>query len=275
MKFGLNQAGFPADDFAETCEIVSSAGYDGVEPNYTTDGRITTEDGRRDMKRIATDYGLDIPAVSTILHWEYPLSSTDEETRQRGIQLGKSMIDAAAAFDADDVLIVPAAIEPETPYEQAYDLAMDSMTELVRYAANHDVTVAVENVQNNFLYSPGEFEQFVSTLSDVGPVGVYLDVGNGFRWGLPNRWIRELGDWISKVHVKDWRKESHVPTYPLQGDIDWNSVCEALADIRYDGWISAEVPAYQSHPHRMPRQVLDNMTYLFDPIDANTEVDGA
>ena len=275
MKFGLNQAGFPADDFAKTCEIVSAAGYDGVEPNYTTNGAIVTEDGQRDMKRIATDYGLDIPAVSTILHWEYPLSSTDEATRQRGIELGRSMIDAAATFDADDVLIVPAAIDSETPYEQAYDLAVDSMTELVRYAADRDVTVAVENVQNNFLYSPAEFEQFVSALSDVGPVGVYLDIGNGFRWGLPNRWIRELGDWISKVHVKDWRKESHVSTYPLQGDIDWNSVCEALASVGYDGWISAEVPPYQSHPHRMPGQVLDNMAYLFDPIDANAAGDRA
>lgn len=273
MKYGLNQAGFPTDDFRETCEIVSAAGYDGIEPNYDTDETIATEDGRREMKRVATEHGLEIPAVSTLLHWDYPLSSLDDATRRRGIELGKEMIDAAAAFGADEVLIVPAVVESSTPYEQAYDLAKESVSELVRYGDDADVTVAIENVQNDFLYSPAEFRRFVDALSDAGPVGVYFDVGNGFRWGLPNRWIRELADLITKVHVKDWRTEAHLPTYPLQGDIDWESVREALLDVGYDGWITAEVPSYESHPHRMPPQVLDNVTYLFDSVaDSSSEV---
>jgi L-ribulose-5-phosphate 3-epimerase len=263
-KYGLNQAGFPTDDFAETCEIVSAAGYDGVEPNYTMNGPITTEDGRHEMKRAAESNGLSIPAVSTLHHWEYPLSSLDEEVRQEGLSISKGMVDAAAAFDADEVLIVPAVIEPSAPYERCYDRALTSVRRLARYGADRGVGIAVENVQNDFLYSPGEFRRFVDAASDAGPVSVYFDVGNGFRWGLPDRWIRELGERISKVHVKDWLTDAHRPTYPLQGDIDWQSVGDALAGIDYDGWITAEVPPYNSFPERMPAQVLETIEFLFD-----------
>jgi L-ribulose-5-phosphate 3-epimerase len=264
MNYGLNQAGFPTDDFERTCDIVSTAGYDGVEPNYTADGAITTDAGRREMKRVAAANDLAIPAVSTILYWEYPLSSPDDETRERGIEIGKETVDAAATFDADEVLVVPAVVEPSAEYDACYDRALESVRELVRYAAERDVRVAIENVQNDFLYSPSEFGRFLDAAADAGPVTAYFDIGNGFRWGLPNRWIRELGEHISKIHVKDWLTDAHRPTYPLQGDIDWESVVDALAAIEYDGWITAEVPPYPSSPERMPAQVLENVRYLFD-----------
>lgn len=264
MRFGLNQAGFPTDDFGETCELLAAAGYDGVEPNYVTDGPISTEDGRREMKRAVEANGLTIPAVSSLLYWEQPLSSLDEATRQEGLTVGKQLIDAAATFDADDVLLVPAVIEPADPYDRCYDRALESVRELARYGSDRDVGIAVENVPNNFLYSPSEFRQFLEAASDSGAVSMYFDVGNGYRNGLPGRWIRELGEYISKVHVKDWLTDAHRPTYPLQGDIDWKSVVDALEAIEYDGWITAEVPPYSSFPRRMPAQILDDLEFLFD-----------
>ena len=270
MNFGLNQAGFPTDDFTETCNVLASAGYDGIEPNYTADGPITDPDGRRKMKRAAETHDLSIPAVSTVRHWEYPLSSLDEPTRQKGLEISREMIDAAASFNADEVLVVPAVIDPGVPYKRCYDRALESVRELAGYGAERGVRIAVENVQNDFLYSPSELKAFVDAAAEAGPVSVYFDVGNGLRWGLPDRWITELGDHISKVHVKDWVTDSHRVTYPLHGDVDWPSVVDALSEIDYDGWITAEVPPYESFPHRMPAQVLENMKFLFE----NTDIPG-
>lgn len=269
MKYGLNQAGFPADDFEENCAIVSAAGYDGIEPNYVDDGPITTEDGRRAMHEAVERYDLDVPAVSTTLNWEYPLSSSDDEVRRRGVEIGREMIDAASVLGADEILLVPARIEAGADYEAAYERAVESTRELARYGSDVGVTVAVENVQNDFLYSPQEFRTFVERVESAGPVSVYFDVGNGLRWGLPDRWIRELDGYISRVHVKDWLADAHRVTYPLQGDVDWASVTEAIDAIDYDGWITAEVPPYPSHPRRMPRQVLENIRFLFEGARAN------
>ncbi|MFC7157311.1 sugar phosphate isomerase/epimerase family protein [Halomarina halobia] len=264
MKFGMNGAGFPTDDFADACAVLASAGYDGVEPNYAADGPIATEEGRRAMRRAAESNGLSIPAVSTTLHWEYPLSSPNEGTRRRGLAIGEGMIDAAAALGADEVLIVPAVVEPSASYGRCYERALDAVRDLARYGDDRGVGIAVENVQNDFLYSPGELARFVERAGEAGPVSVYFDVGNGLRWGLPDRWIRELGARISRVHVKDWLTDAHRPTYPLQGDVDWPSVVDALAEIGYDGWITAEVPPYRSSPRRMPAQVIENLRYLFE-----------
>ncbi|MCO8245527.1 MULTISPECIES: sugar phosphate isomerase/epimerase family protein [unclassified Haladaptatus] len=266
-RYGLNQAGFPASEIETTCEILADAGYDGVEPNYREGGLLTTADGRERVREAADGNGLTVPAVSTTLHWEYPLSSADDEKRGRGIDIACEMVDAAATLGADEVLIVPARIFPGAGYDADYRRAVESVRGIAGYAADAGVGVAVENVQNDFLYSPREFVEFLEAVEDSGPVSAYFDVGNGFRWGLPDRWIRGLGDWISKVHVKDWLTDAHRPTYLLQGDIDWDSVVAALSDVGYDGWISAEIPPYNSAPHRMPPDELDTMRYLFEPSD--------
>lgn len=263
----MNQAGFPSEVFEETCRILSTEGFDGIEPNYTEEGEISHQDGRAAMRDVILDSELTVPAVSTTLQWEYPLSSTDDELRNRGIEIGKEMIDVAAEFGADDVLIVPAYLLPGDDYDTAYNLAVHGVRELANYGADRDIGLAIENVQNNFCYSPNELASFVEDVASSGSVSVYFDVGNGYRWGLPERWIRVLGEYISKVHVKDWDTNAHQPTYLLQGDIDWSSVTNALADIDYDGWITAEIPPYELYPERMPGQVIENMKFLFEDLE--------
>jgi hexulose-6-phosphate isomerase len=264
MRFGLNQAGFPSEDFEETCSILADAGYDGVEPNVERSGPLTTEEGRRNAAQAVDTHDLRVPAISTISHWEYPLSTDDEDRRQVGLEISRDMIDAAAALDAEDVLIVPAVIEPGTDYGPAYDRAVDSVRDLADYAADRDVTVAIENVQNNFLPSPDEFAAFLDDVDRTDSVAAYFDVGNALRSGLPDRWLRTLGSRISKIHVKDWLTDAHRVTYPPQGDVDWVSVINAIEAVEYDGWITAEVPPYPSFPERMPADVLDTLRFLFE-----------
>lgn len=264
MQYGLNQSGFPSDDFERTCSNLAAAGYDGVEPNVERSGPLTTAAGRRDVARTVDEYGLCVPAVSTISHWDYPLSSDDEDLRRIGLEIGRDMIDAAAALDAEDALIVPAVIDEGAAYDRGYERAVESVRELVRHAAERDVTVAIENVQNNFLPSPEEFVAFLDEVEDAGPVAAYFDVGNALRSGLPSRWLRTLDGRISKIHVKDWITDAHRVTYPLQGDVDWERVIDAVEAIEYDGWITAEVPPYPSSPERMPEQVLDNLRFIFE-----------
>jgi len=264
MRYGLNQAGFPADEFAETCSILAATGYDGVEPNVERDGPLTTEAGRQAAAEAVATHDLRVPAISTISHWEYPLSSADDELREIGLEISRDMIDAAAALSAEDVLIVPAMIEDGATYDADYERAVQSVRELAGYAADRGVGVAIENVQNNFLPSPDEFAAFLDDVEDAGPVGAYFDVGNALRSGLPSRWLHALEGRIAKIHVKDWLTDAHRVTYPPQGDVNWKRVLDAVDAIGYDGWITAEVPAYPSFPERMPADLLDTMQFLFE-----------
>ncbi|WP_266079990.1 sugar phosphate isomerase/epimerase family protein [Haladaptatus caseinilyticus] len=258
--------GFPETSLQTNAELLAAAGYDGIEPNLTVDGPLWDDEVVDEFADRVDELGLDVPAVSTTIHWEQQLSSADEETRMAGVEAGERMIKVADTLDAGAVLIVPAIVDEETSYDTAYDRALDSVRRLAEVGAQNDVVVCVENVWNNFLLSPLEFARFIDQASESGPVGAYFDVGNVKRFGHPEQWIRILGERIERIHVKDYRADVDTIdafTYPLEGDVDWTAVTEALLAIGYDGWVTAEVPPYRTAPERMPPRVCSDLNYLF------------
>lgn len=263
MHFGFNDVGFPHDDRAENIAAIAEAGYDGVELTLDEDGALADPAIREDLLAMTEEHGLEIPSVHTLTFWEYPLTSTDEETRREGIEQATRFIEAAADLGAEVALVVPGVVDESTPYDEAYENSLESMHELAGVAADHDVTLAVENVWNKFLLTPREFAEFVDDAARSGPVDAYFDVGNILRFGYPEQWIRILGDRIVAVHVKDFDQSDEVFTYPLQGDVDWEAVAAALDDIGYDGWIAPEVSPYETNGEQMPAQVLDNLRTVF------------
>jgi hexulose-6-phosphate isomerase len=267
MRFGLNAMCFPADDPDENFAIAADAGYDGVEPSLSVDEHLGEERAVVDLADAADDRGLDVPTTLTPGFWEYPLTSTDPETRERGIEVGEQLVAAADTLGADTVLVVPGQVTADTPYDEAYENALDGVREIAGTAADRGVTLAVENVWNDFLYSPLEFADFVDAAAEAGPVGAYFDVGNVLRFGYPDQWIDILGERIEAVHVKDYDAEVDTIdgfTYPLQGHVPWTDVADALEGIGYDGWVTPEVPPYETMGERMPAQVLSNLRAVFE-----------
>jgi hexulose-6-phosphate isomerase len=266
MQFGLNEMAFPHDDRAEAFAVAADAGYDGVEPALDHEDELGNPDALADLRALADDHDLAIPSVLSGLFWEYPLSSTDPETRRRGVELGRELLRAADELGADTVLVVPASIDEDTPYEAGYENALAGVQELAGLADELGLILAVENVWNDFLYSPLEYRSFVASAAEAGPVGAYFDVGNALRFGRPEDWIDVLGDHLAAVHVKDYDTDVDTIdgfTYPLQGDVDWDAVVDALDDADYDGWVTPEVPPYETRGERMPAQVLDNLRAVF------------
>jgi len=266
MEFALNAACFPADDAEKNLQVATEAGYDGVELRLDPEEHLGDPGAIDALGELTENHELATPSLLTPGFWEYPLTSTDPETREEGVDIGKRLVEAAGRLGADVVLVVPGAVDEATPYDEAYDNALDGLRELAPVAADHGVTLAVENVWNDFLYSPLEFAEFVDAAAEAGPVGAYFDVGNVLRVGYPVQWIDILGDRIAAVHVKDYDTgidNANGFTYPLQGDVPWDAVADALVGIGYDGWIAPEVPPYEHHGDRMPAQVLGNLRAVF------------
>jgi inosose dehydratase len=49
---------------------------------------------------------------------------------------------------------------------------------------------------------------------------------------------------ISYVHLKGWRKDPFAFTPLNEGDLDVSAIIRALAEIGYDGWITAELDVW-------------------------------
>ena len=73
----------------------------------------------------------------------------------------------------------------------------------------------------------------------------YFDVGNCLSIGVPQHWIRQLGERIVKVHVKGrWEPMSMKLDRPVfgEGDVPWDKVRAALEEIGFQGVATLEVP---------------------------------
>ncbi|MBM3459570.1 MAG: sugar phosphate isomerase/epimerase, partial [Armatimonadetes bacterium] len=225
----------------------------GVEINTLEDAAA-----RAQFRDAAAAAGVELPSVMASGHWQNPLSSPDEEVRQKGLANIRASVDTAVAVGASVVLVVPAVVNDTQPYGEAYEISLRSLRELAPYAAEHGIRLGVENVWNRFLLTPREMEGYLTEVAAPN-VGLYFDCGNILNYGHPQAWIRELGHRIIKVHVKDFDSNLRQFRHLLQGSVNWKEVRAALAEIGYDDYLTVELPQYPVYPDQM---AIDSSNHL-------------
>ena len=263
MKKAISGWCFPGKSVNESMAEAKAAGFDGIELTLEESGETgldSTPAKWAEIRAYADEIGLSIHSVATGLLWSYPLTSDDEEVREKGIKVVEKQLDMAETFGADAILIIPGAVDARfipnfkpVPYDTAYERAFAAVMRLKEKAEAKKVHIGVENVWNMFLMSPLEMREFIDKIGSPY-VGVYFDVGNVVATGFPEDWIRILGKRIRKVHFKDYRisvggLDGFVDL--LSGDVNWPAVMDAFREVGYDGWVTAEmIPPYTHHPEQ-------------------------
>lgn len=272
MKKAVNQWCFPnGTSFQEILRIGEKAGLNGIELNiYEPDGvgltLETTETQAKEMKKLASSYGLELHSLSNGLLWKYPLSSPDREVRQYAARIVRKQLELASVMEIHTILLVPGLVNLETSYEQCWERSQQEVVELSIYAERLGVKIGVENVWNKFLLSPLDMVRYVDEIASAN-VGVYFDVGNVLNFGFPEQWIHSLGDRIFKVHVKDFlvsvgNISGFVPLFA--GDVNWQAVLGALRDVNYDDYLTAELVPYKASSNQL---IYDTSIHLSNLID--------
>jgi hexulose-6-phosphate isomerase len=148
----------------------------------------------------------------------------------------------AKLWGADTVLLVPAVVNPETTYAQAWERSQRQIRKLIPLAAELNIIIGIEEVWNKFLLSPLEFARYIDEFNSPS-IRAYFDIGNVAITGYPQDWIRTLGKRIVKLHVKDFSFKKRLADFTplLEGEIDWAAVHAALADIGYHGTATVEL----------------------------------
>jgi len=239
LKFGMIKEDL---SILDKFKLVKSLGFDGVEmdsPNDLDDKEIIAA---RD------EAGIIIPGVVNSVHWKKPLSHSDPAVRE---ECTNSMIDAfhkCKLYGGTTVLLVPAIVNDEIRYDEAWERSTAEIKKMLPVANETGIKIAIENVWNNFLISPMEAARYIDQFnSDM--IGWYMDIGNIVRSGWPHHWIQILGKRIIKVDIKDYsrKKQSEEGIWEGfkvklgDGDSDWVKVNQALQEVGYNGWGSAEV----------------------------------
>jgi len=254
MKKGICLGSVPGKSLAERFKLAKEAGFDGIEI-----GPLSNDEERKEHKSLADDLGLEIHSIMNQVHWSLPLTDPDPEVRKKSVQGMITSLDTAQAVSADAVLLVPAVVNEDVPYDVAYERSQAEIRPMIKEAEARNVLITVENVWNKFLLSPLEFARYVDEFeSDY--VQAYFDVGNIVIFGYPEQWIRVLGKRIKKVHIKGFNANERRFTYLIEDcTIDWNAVMESLHEVGYDDYMTAELPVNRDDPERTVYNINKDM----------------
>lgn len=258
MKKGICYGCLPAElSMEERFRLAAAAGLHGIEI-----GALATRDEYVACKAIAEATGVAVPSIMLGTHWSHPLTAADPDVRRHTIDHTLAAIEHAPLVGADTLLLVPGQVNAETTYEQAYARALESVKTLAPSAEKAGITIAIENVWNRFLLSPIEFKRFIEEVGSPA-VRAYFDCGNILAYGFPQHWIRTLGPLLHRVHVKDFRYSDRSFVYLLQGDVPWAEVMQALREVGYDSYITAEMPPYPQCPDQMVHDTSTALDRIF------------
>lgn len=221
----------------EKFELAKECGFEEMECQ-------TTEDPAQVEAILAASRktGMRIHSVMNMEHWRSPLSSPNREVVEKSLKGMETSLRNAKAWGADTVLLVPAVVNAEVGYQQAWERSQREIRKLLPLAKELNVIIGIEDVWNKFLLSPTEMGRYVDEFNSPF-VKVYFDVGNILFYGFPQDWIRTLGKRIVKVHLKDFKFEKRMATFVnlREGQIDWKAVHAALRDTGYRGTATVEV----------------------------------
>jgi len=243
---------------ADAMKQAAQLGFDGIELCIASQGVLTQKTTQAECETFceeAQKNGLEISGVASGESWGCSPTSYDPEVRQSIIDFTKKSLQITKWLGTDAYLFVPGAVDvfflPDgevVPYDVCYQRATDSIFQIAPTAEKLGVSIAVENVWNKFLLSPLEMRSFIDQFHSRN-VGVYFDVGNVLLTGYPEQWIRILGSRIKRIHIKDFKRS--IGTIDgfvdlLEGDVDFEAVKKALAEIGYDGFVTAEMLPFVS-----------------------------
>jgi len=226
--------------YRDKFQLALDVGFQGIEVGTIADAAVAAE-----IKEASAKTGLLIHSVMNADHWRFPLSSADPEVVNKSVAGMETSLRNAKLWGADAVLLVPGVVNPETSYKDAWTRSQKVIRErILPLAQEQKVVIGMEEVWNKFLLSPLEMARYVDEFASPW-VKAYFDVGNMLFYGFPQDWVRTLGPRICRVHVKDFkldRKESKYSWTNLgEGDVDWPAVRAALAEVKYEGWVTAEI----------------------------------
>jgi hexulose-6-phosphate isomerase len=223
--------------YADRFKMARDVGFAVVQAPTTPDQRSAEE-----IKEAAEAAGIRIDSVMNMDHWKYPLSSSDPEVVEKSLAGMRISLHNAKLWGADAALLVPAVVNAQTSYKDAWRRSQKEIRKLIPLAEELKIVIAIEEVWNKFLLSPLEMANYIDEFQSPW-IKAWFDVGNVVLYGYPQDWIRTLGKRVVKVHLKDFkRKEDGYAWVNLgDGDVDWAAVREAFAEIGYNGSATVEL----------------------------------
>lgn len=233
------------DDLPAACRKAAELGFDGVEV-FAPDAETIRRGRLRDLLK---EHGLKLAAAGTGAGWvkhKLSLTSIDRDVREHAKDFVASIIDAAGELGAPAIVGSMQGRSQSTESKAASRESLrDILVELGGKASKHDVpllfeplnryeTDLVNSVIHGWQLLSAGHSNNVRLLADLFHMNIEEDdLGQA---------LVVTGPGVGHVHFADSNRR------PAGcGHIEFAPVADALREIKYDGYVSAEVLPYP-HP---------------------------
>lgn len=223
----------------EKFQAARAAGFEGVE--------VVSHLNREEVLKAKEVTGLVVPSVYG--NGKYSLTDPDEKVRAQAVESLKATIEDAKIYGADTILLVPGRVNETVSYDACWERSVSGIKMALPFAEKMGITIAIENVWNNFLLSPLEAARYIDQFNSP-LVRSYFDCGNVLVIGWPEQWIRILGKRIARIHIKEYSRKiadkqgkwAGFGVSLQEGDNNWPVIIKALDEIGYKSWATIEQP---------------------------------
>lgn len=243
-KFGVENA----------VEMIADAGFDAIDLTLFSmkeDSSVFLKENYKEfaleLRKRAEGRGLSFNQA----HAPFPCSKLDDAYNTMIFERLVRSIEIAGLVGAKCIVVHPMH---HLPYlensEKLKKMNMEFYRSLAPYAKAAGVKIALENMwQRNqdtkqIIVSAcsrtKEFADWLDTLNDECFTAC-LDLGHCGLYGYDAaETIKGLGHRLGALHVHDNDYQSDAHTAPYLGKMHWDTICEALADIGYNGDLTLE-----------------------------------
>ena len=227
------------DDLAESCAQAAAHGFDAVEIFPPVASALN----QQALSSLLARHDLKLAAIGSGAGWvKYKLRLTDPDAavRRSAIQFVAALIDLAGPFCAPVIIgSMQGRWGDGISREQAVTWLAEAIEELGAHAARHDVPLLYEPLnryETNLFTGLAEAREFLRPLRAQN----ILLLGDLFHLSIEEQDIaaalRQAGDKLGHVHFADSNRQA-----VGFGHTDIAPIAQALRDIGYQGYASAEI----------------------------------
>ena len=193
------------------------------------------------LKKIAKSQDLKLTLHSPFA--DINLAAPNPVIRKMILKLQKKSIVYAHQLDCEAWVFHPGLKTGVSHFypRKDWQLNLESVRTLLRFARKHDVEIAIENVPEPppfLMKNVDDFSRFYNELGE--DIGLTLDVAHANLNNEIQEFITHFSDKIVHVHVSDndGTSDSHLGIG--YGNIDWESVAKVIKEVGYSNVVMLE-----------------------------------
>ena len=271
LKLSFSSNAYTRHSLFAAVEGIAAAGYAGVELLADTPHLYPFSFGAEDERKLQELLGRHGLGVANInantamgyygrTFWEPlfepSLANPDPLVRKWRIDYTKRCIILAHRLGAPTVSVTSGCMLPAIRPEDSLLLLRDSLREVVSFAGDYHIRIAIEYKPGLLISCAEELATFL-VLFDSPFLGANLDLAGSHVLGEDhNEVISLLDEKIFHICLGDIHRHKHYHLIPGQGDMDFPAIFAALDQQRYTGHITLDLHTCVNAPDEAARQSI-------------------